>query len=379
MSKASDEAESDLSEASSDIQQDESMEREISDFGKQARDLHKKYHRRRNNEASGVEKVMKDLGTAERDASDEEIRAVSEELGTLEDREVHDVAKFGNELEKEEEIEDEIQGMILNIDEAENDIGEALSDIGTDLGRAEEIIQKDPSEIGKSAVQQFGRDVEDLENAAKIEDEAENEIENIIQDLATLENEDNQLERFEKNLQSQLRKEDGVIEELGEDAEKMGDQKLLKKARQEHMELGKLKKKLSKDERITKEAEERLGKEIEEIQDELMKVENVEEVFQDREEQLEQLAEEARQKESQTDPETRKALERMAQMAGEGASSLGDALKQDSSKLRKEEKQVSKLEKRLGKLSASGGSSRIKQIFIAAAVIIGGLLMLTVI
>jgi uncharacterized phage infection (PIP) family protein YhgE len=89
------------------------------------------------------------------------------------------------------------------------------------------------------------------------------------------------------------------------------------------------------------------------MRDEVLKVEDVEGILQNRDEQLQRLAKEARQQESSTDPQTRQALDKIAQMASQGASDLTDAINQEGSKLQKEENQVEQLEQRYSNLSAS--------------------------
>jgi hypothetical protein len=356
MSDPADEAESDISEASSDIQTDESMESDVSGFADQARQAHENYAERRENEASGVEKVAKDFGRAESDASDEEIRAVSNEVDSLIDAEAEDVQEFGEEASAQEEVEEEIQGMITNLDEAQADAGEALEDLGGTMRKAAEAIDKDALGPGNEAANNLKRTITDVVDVADVEAEAEKEAENIIEDLATLEEEDNQLERFERNMEAQFRKEDGMIKELEQDAQELNDEELLKKARQEDKKLGKLKEKLKEDERITGEAEERLGQEIEEMRGEMLEMENVEESLENREAQLEKLRDKAKQAETRADPETSQSLEKIAQTAAQGASRLKDEISAEESKLGEEESEVKQLEANYGNLSASGGS-----------------------
>jgi DNA repair exonuclease SbcCD ATPase subunit len=335
MSDPADEAESDISEASSDIQKDESTESDWNSefdglkaaFAQDARDRGLK---------SNYDQVLKDFKTAESDGSDEEIRAVSKELDTLEDAEAERVKEFGEEAEEAEDLESGTQAMIANLDEAEEDMGEALQDLGGTMRKAAEAIDKDALGPGNEAANNLKRTITDVVDVADVQGEAEKEAENIIEDLANLEKGDNMLERFERNMEAQFRKEEGLIQELGQDAQELSDEELLKKAREEDKKLGKLKEKLKEDERITEEAEERLGQEIEEMRGEMLKMENVEESLENR-----------------ADPETSQNLEEIAQTAAQGASRLKDEISAEESKLGEEESEVKQLEANFGNLSAS--------------------------
>ncbi|PSG98869.1 MAG: hypothetical protein BRC29_01950 [Nanohaloarchaea archaeon SW_7_43_1] len=373
MSK-SDEAESEISKAESNVEKSGSLEREISEFGKQAKDTHKNYAERRKKEKSGVERVEEEFGTALDDENDREFREVAKDIGDLEAAEKQDLAEIGEELKSEEKIESEIQNLIEHSIGSEEHLGRAAMDLGEDLSQMENLLNKDPGRIGKRELNQFERDVKDIDKAAEVQQNSIEEMENIINDLATLEKEDNELERLEKNLQAQSKMEGGLIQNIEKSGEKLHDKELIKKGQKEAMKLQKLNNKLKKDERITEDVEKKLSKEIEEMQDDLLKAENVEKVLKNRENQLARISKEAKADESKTDPQTKKILERMVQDSRREASRLDNEINEEESELSKEEDQISRLKSGL----RSNNKSSTNYVAYAAAIVTGIIIIIFV-
>jgi chromosome segregation ATPase len=332
------------------------------------------------------ETLVEDVSENEDEQNPEGLEKDSVQLEKVEDEQEQAAEEAGQATQDLERETEGIAQMENDLDIVQEDTHEELGQGNQDAEALAEKISENPEQITDRDVDRARKMTKELREAGELSNEQFKILHGLTQHIGEAESEDEGIEKVEEYLTKELEKDEGLINHLEVDAEELNDEKMMEEVKNDAKKLEVLKRSLRSEFDMEEDVLDRLNQEIEHLEGEYEKAQELTEEEERVARKSELLAQRSEQQEENVPGEQRERLEEIKNIAKDTAgtlkdniqnnrgklSSIKDAIKENASKLSNLKGRHKSIEGEASKLTTSGrsaGSTVVSVVLILGAVI----------